>query len=103
MQLFFISCPQTGTAWPFHGAAQALHHLKQEKQKKKTKPQKHQVQRNPFIAFTLTTQLFPSHMQLDLFLLFMLQLLLTKHIFFTHSLTAFTAFLTEVVLKLLQE
>lgn len=59
-----------------HGAAQALHHLKQDK---KTNP-KHQVERDTLITFTLTTQLLPSHMQLDLFLLFMLQLLLTKEI-----------------------
>lgn len=65
-----------------HGAAQALHHLKQGK--KKTNP-KHQVERDTLITFTLTTQLLPSHMQLDLFLLFMLQLLLTKGIIFTQS------------------
>lgn len=77
MQLLFISCPKLEQPDLLHGAAQALHHLNQEKKK----PKKHQVQPNTLITFTLTTQLFPSHMQLDLFLLFMLQLLLTKLIF----------------------
>lgn len=95
---FLLAAPKLEQPDLLHGAVQALHHLKQEK--KKTL-KKHKVQQNALITSPLTTQLFPSHMQLDLFLLFMLQLLLTKLVFFTQSLTAFTAFLTEVVLKLL--
>lgn len=97
MQLLFISCPKLEQPDLLHGAAQAVHHLNQEKKKnpKSTISTKH------FDNFYSDYTIIPlSHATGSLSVIYA-SIITDKTYFFTHSLSAFTALLTEVVLKLL--
>lgn len=96
MQLLFISCPKLEQPDLLHGAAQALHHLNQEK-----KTQKAPGSTKHFDNFYSDYTIIPlSHATGSLSVIYA-SIITDKTYFFTHSLAAFTALLTEVVLKLL--